>query len=152
MKGYYVTEETVEVVGKKGSANFSILVPLRSQSQVEIAITDAIKLGLDQHIRESGDLEGSGSCLLKGPQGEVTLSQGVIIAARHIHMNTKMAEENNLKSGDYVNVLVEGARALVFNKVLIRTDDNFDITMHIDTDEGNAANLNNKKIFYGKIF
>ncbi|MDR1781506.1 MAG: phosphate propanoyltransferase [Bacilli bacterium] len=150
-KNYFVTEETVEVIGSKGSDNFSILIPLRKKTQVELAITDAIKLGLDQYIRDSGDIKNTGSCILKGPKGQVKLEEGVIIAARHIHMNTNLAAENGLKDGDHVSVEIEGERALIFKKVTIRTDESFNITMHIDTDEGNAANINNKKLTYGKI-
>jgi len=152
VKGFFVAEERVEVVGKKASASFGILTPLRSATQVEMAITDAIKLGIDVCVRMSGDLVNSAACTLKGPKGEVTLDEGVIIAARHIHMNDRLAKELGIKDHDEVSVKVSGDRGVVFDHVAVRCDPAFDLTMHIDTDEGNAINVNNKNITYGVLF
>ena len=150
-KGYYVAEERVEVVGKKAAASFGILTPLRSQTQVEMAITDAIKLGVDECIRMSGDLAGSARCTLKGPKGEVELEEGVIIAQRHIHMNDGLATELGINDHDEVCVKIDCDRGVVFDHVVVRTDPTFDITMHIDTDEGNAINVDNKNLTYGVL-
>lgn len=150
-KGYYVAEERVTVVGKKAAASFGILTPLRKQTQVELAITDAIKLGIDPCVRMSGDLTGSAGCTIKGPKGEIVLEEGVIIAKRHIHMNDQLAKELGIKDHDEVAVKIEGDRGIVFDHVVVRTDPTFDITMHIDTDEGNAINVNNKNITYGTL-
>lgn len=143
-KGYFVANERVEVIGKRSSASFGILTPLRKQTQIELAVTDAVKLGLDVCVRMSGDLAGSASCILKGPKGEFELKEGVIVAKRHIHMNDKLAEEIGIQDQDIVSVKIEGERGLTFDQVVVRTDPSFDITMHIDTDEGNALNINNK--------
>jgi putative phosphotransacetylase len=150
-KGYYVAEERVEVIGKKASASFGILTPLRSQTQVEMAITDAIKLGIDVYVRLSGDLVGSAGCMLKGPAGELMLEEGVIVAKRHIHINDKLAKEYGISDHDEVSVKIEGNRGVVFEHVVVRTDPTFDITMHIDTDEGNAIHVNNRNLSYGVI-
>ena len=149
-KGYFVANERVEVVGSKSGADFGILLPLRDKSQIEVAITDAIKLGLDIVLRDSGDLEGSGACILRGPEGEIALSEGVIVARRHIHMNDEDAKQLGVKDKDHISVSVDGDRALIFEDVLIRTDPTFSTSMHIDTDEGNAANINNKTKSFGK--
>ena len=150
-KGYYVARERVEVVGKKASASFGILTPLRNRTQVELAITDAIKLGIDVCVRMSGDLAGSAACTLRGPNGEIELKEGVIIAKRHIHMSDRLAAELGISEDDEVSVKIEGDRGVVFDHVAIRTDPTFDITMHIDTDEGNATNINNKNLTYGTL-
>ncbi len=148
--GYFVTNEKVEVIGSKGSANFSILIPLRSQTQVEVAITDAIKLGLDVCVRDSGNLAGSAPCKLKGPAGEIDLKEGVIVARRHIHLNDDYASQLNVKDKEFIKVKVEGERGLTFENVLVRVDPSFSNSMHIDTDEGNAVNINNKTQTFGK--
>lgn len=149
VKGYFVAEERVEVIGKKTSASFGILTPLRNQTQVEMAITDAIKLGVDVCIRMSGDLADSAACTLRGPKGEVRLEEGAIVAGRHIHMNDELALELGINDHDEVSVKIDCDRGVTFDHVVIRTDPAFDITMHIDTDEGNAINVNNKNLTYG---
>jgi len=151
VKGFFVAEERVEVVGKKASASFGILTPLRNQTQVEMAVTDAIKLGVDVCTRMSGDLAGSAVCTLKGPKGEIELEEGVIVALRHIHMNDGLAKELGINDHEEVSVKVDGDRGVVFDHVIVRTDPAFDITMHIDTDEGNAINVNNKNLTYGVL-
>lgn len=137
-KGYYVTVERVEVIGEKGSASFGILTPLRKQTQVEMALTDARKLGVKPVVRMSGNLAGSAPIKLKGPAGELELSEGAIIAKRHIHMSDDLAAAMDLKTGDEVSVQVPGERGCIFHHVVISTGPTFDLTMHIDTDEGNA--------------
>ena len=151
-KGFFVAEECVTVVGKKASARFGILTPLRRQTQVEMAISDAIKLGIDVCMRMSGDLRGSAGCTLKGPNGEIELKEGVIIAKRHIHMDTDQAAELGICDNDEVSVKIEGDRGVIFDHVVVRIDPIFDnTTMHIDTDEGNATNINNKNLTYGVL-
>ncbi len=141
--GEFVCNERVEVIGSKGSFNISVLAPTRSVTQVELAVTDARKIGVDVVARDSGDVKGSASAVLKGPAGELTLSEGVIVAKRHIHLSTEDAEKINLKNGDKVDVLVEGAddRSLVFKNVLIRVREDFHANMHLDTDEANACGV-----------
>ncbi len=149
--GQYACEERVTVVGPKGEmAGVSILGPVRPSTQVEIALTDARKLGLQAPIRESGDIAGSAGCKLVGPQGEVEISEGVIVAKRHIHMTTKDAEELNVKDKEIVNVKIDTeGRSLVFGDVVVRVNDNFALAMHIDTDESNAAACGRE--VYGEI-
>ncbi|HHX50720.1 MAG TPA: phosphate propanoyltransferase [Clostridia bacterium] len=142
--GQYACKETVSVVGSKGVIeNVRILGPIRKNSQVEISRTDAFKLGLKAPIRDSGDHSGTPGCVLVGPRGLVALDQGVIIAARHIHMTPAMANKCGLKDKDLVSVIVNGERGLIFNNVLIRVRQDFALEIHLDIDEANGALLNN---------
>lgn len=140
--GQFATNEKVEVVGPKGSLKMSILGPTRPQTQVEVALTDARKLGLNPPIRESGCLEGTPGCKLIGPAGEVEIPCGVIVAKRHIHFNPQEAEQAGVKDKQIVSVKVDyNDRALVFGDVIVRVSPKYAAAMHIDTDEANAAGL-----------
>ena len=142
--GEFAAKETVTLVGPKGVIqNVRILGPTRPKTQVEISRTDSFALGVKAPVRESGKLEGSGSVTLVGPLGSVTIPEGVICALRHIHMSTSDAQILNLKDRSMVKVKVPGERELVFSQVLLRVSDNFALEMHLDTDEANAAWLNN---------
>ena len=108
---------------------------------VEISATDARKLGVSSVIRESGDIAGTPGCKLIGPAGEVELTEGVIVAKRHIHMTPADAEEFAVKDKDIVWVRVNTPeRSLIFGDVVVRVSPKFALAMHIDTDESNAAN------------
>lgn len=149
--GQYACEERVTVVGpKKELAGVSILGPFRKADQVELSMTDARSLGLAGVIRESGDLANTPGCTLKGPKGEVTIKEGVIVAKRHIHATTKDAEELGVKNGDVVLVKVDtDGRSLIFGDVVVRVNDTYALAMHIDTDESNAASCGREQ--YGEI-
>ena len=139
--GQYACEERVTVVGpKKELAGVSILGPCRKATQVEISLTDARSIGAKAPIRESGDVAGSGACKLIGPAGEVELTEGVIVAKRHIHMTTADAQKYGITDSQIVSVKIptEG-RALVFGDVVARVYDSYALAMHLDTDEANAA-------------
>lgn len=139
--GQFACEERVTLVGpKKQIANVSILGPVRSATQVEISATDARTLGVDIAIRESGDLKGTPGCKLVGPCGEIDLTEGVIVAKRHIHMTPEDAVELNLTDKEIVSVkVVNEYRSLVFGDVVVRVRSDFSKAMHIDTDESNAG-------------
>ena len=138
--GQFAAQEKVTVVGERGEKAMSVLGPVRSESQVEVSLTDARALGLKALVRESGDLEGTNGCVLKGPKGQITLEKGVIAAKRHIHMTPADAENFNVKNGQIVKVRVDtDGRSLVFDDVVIRVKDTYALAMHIDTDESNAA-------------
>lgn len=147
--GQFASNEKVTVVGpKRELAGVSILGPCRKLNQVELAGTDARSIGVAAPIRESGDVAGSGACKLVGPAGEVELSEGVIIAKRHIHMTEADAQAYGVKNGDIVDVLVDckTGRKTVFGDTVIRVSDKFNLAMHIDTDESNAAGCG-KEVF-----
>lgn len=141
--GQYVSTTRLNLVGpKKSIANVSILGPVRSVNQVEVSLTDTRTLGASAPVRESGDVKGSGAIKIVNPENgkEVDLSEGLIVAKRHIHMTKKDAEEFGVNNGDNVKVKIEGTgRSLVFDDVVIRVSDKYSLAMHIDTDESNAA-------------
>jgi len=139
--GQYASNEKVTIVGPKRSiANVSILGPFRSKNQVEVSATDARSLGIDIVVRESGDIKGTPGCKIVGPVGEVDITEGVIVAKRHIHATPKEAEMLEIKDKEIVSVKVESPeRSLVFGDVVVRVRDDFALAMHIDTDESNAG-------------
>ena len=140
--GQFATNEKVEVVGPKGSMKMSILGPVRPETQIELALTDARKLGITAPIRESGDLAGTPGCKLVGPAGEVELDPGVIIAKRHIHFNVEEAKEAGVEDKQIVSVKLDyNGRSLIFGDVVCRVSPKYAAAMHIDTDESNAAGL-----------
>jgi putative phosphotransacetylase len=142
--GQYAAEETVDVVGPKGTpSRVRVLGPIRKQTQVEISITDSFKLGVKPPVKDSGDLSGSPGVKLVGPKAEITIPAGVIVAKRHIHMTPEEAERIGLRDKDIVMAKANGPRALVFDEVLVRVDKSFTWEFHIDTDEANAAALGN---------
>lgn len=142
--GQYACEEKVDVVGPKNTIKgVRILGPVRSNTQFELSISDAITLGVEPVIRQSGDIKGTPGAKLVGPKGEVDLKEGIIVAARHIHMHTKDAEEFGVKDKDVVSVKVDGQRGLVFNNVIVRVSEDFQLEMHVDIEEGNAAGVKN---------
>lgn len=143
--GQYACEERVTLVGPKGVIeNVRILGPVRPQTQVELSVSDGIKLGITPPVRDSGDLANSAGITLVGPSGSLTLPEGVIAAARHIHMHSTDAARFGVKDRDRVSVTAPGPRGLVFRETLIRVSHNFTLEMHIDIDEANAAALRNQ--------
>ena len=143
MGGQFASNELVTIVGLKLRAieNVRILGPARGRSQVEISATDAVKLGVKAPIRESGDVAGSAPIALVGPKGALYLTEGCIVAKRHIHMAPKDAIAAGVSDGDMVSVKAENERGTVFHEVKIRVDESFTLEMHIDTDEANAAKI-----------
>ena len=138
--GQYAAEERVTIVGpKKELANVSILGPCRKATQVELSATDARSIGIAAPIRESGDLEGSVACKIVGPCGEIEISEGVIVAKRHIHITPDDAEELGVKDKDVVWVKCDtDGRKAILGDVVCRVSSNYARAMHIDTDESNA--------------
>ena len=141
--GQFACEEMVEVVGPKGSTKMRVLGPARPESQVEVSLADARGLGIAVPVRQAGDTEGTPGCKLVGPKGEVEMTKGVIVAARHIHMSLEDAERFGVKDKDVVSVQTTGERALLFNNVLVRANAAFALEMHVDLEEGNAAGVKN---------
>lgn len=137
--GQFACKEQVEVCGPKGSIKkVRILGPERKQSQVEMAFSDCRILGIKPPVRTSGDLKETPGILLKGPVGEVSLKEGVIIADRHIHMTPEEASWFGVSDGDRVNVLVPGEKAGVLGRVLVRVTSESRLDLHVDTDDANA--------------
>ena len=133
--------EKIKLVGPKGELMVSVLGPVRKDVQIELSFTDARTLGLKNvPVRDSGDVAGTPGIKLVGPHGELEVSQGCIIAKRHIHMTTADAARFGVSDGQLVSVeLPTSPRATVFKDVLIRVSDKYALAMHIDTDEANAS-------------
>lgn len=139
--GQFACEERVTIVGpKRELAGVSILGPVRPATQVELSATDARSIGVDAPIRESGDIAGSGACKFIGPKGEIEISEGVIVAKRHIHLTPADAEELGVKDKEIVWVKLDtDGRKAIFGDVVVRVSEKFARAMHIDTDESNAV-------------
>ena len=149
--GQFVSFSRLDIVGpKKTIANVSILGPFRKAGQVEVSATDARTLGVTAVIRESGDLAGTPGIKLVGPCGELELSEGCIVAKRHIHMTPADAEEFGVKNGDIVGIeICNDVRSLIFKDVVVRVSEKFALACHIDTDESNAAMASG--LVYGRL-
>ena len=139
--GQYACQERLTVVGPKGSfENVIVLGPCRSKTQVEVSVTDNRKLGIPSVIRQSGDISNTPGCTLIGPCGTVDLTEGVIVAKRHIHMTPIDAIRARVKDNDIVFVITTSfERSLIFSDVVVRVSEKYALAMHIDTDEANAA-------------
>jgi len=139
--GEFAAEEKIEIIGTKNSIKMRVVGPIRKQTQVELALSDCRFLGVDPEIRVSGDLEGTpGGLILKGPEGEVALETGVIVAKRHLHLTEEDAKKWGLKNGQIIKAIVKGKRALVFDEIAVRVG-KYSTHIHLDTDESNAAGL-----------
>ena len=139
--GQYATPHKITVVGPKRSTEVTILGPCRKADQVELSMTDATSIGLSAPVRESGDIAGSPGCKLVGPKGEVEISEGVIIAKRHVHFTPEDAEKFGISDKQIITVKVDGDRSLIFDEVVVRVHPEFATYMHLDYDEFNAAAL-----------
>ena len=141
--GYYAAEETVMVVGprRRMLPSVRVLGPTRPASQVELAFTDGISLGIDLPVRMSGKIEGTTGCVLVGPQGVVDLDQGVIRAERHVHMGPSDAGFYGVRDGDRMSLRVHSPCPTVFEDLIVRVGEGIKLEVHVDTDEGNAADL-----------
>ncbi|KJY48399.1 Phosphate propanoyltransferase [Bombilactobacillus mellis] len=138
--GQYVSKEKVILKGPKGQINnVSVLGPAREHSQVELSITDALSLGVDPPIRESGHLDQTPGITLINGNNSVNLNSGVIIAQRHIHITPEDAKIFGVQNNDIVSVKTSGKRSVIFNDVVIRVSEKFATRMHIDFDEANAC-------------
>ena len=138
--GQFAAEEKIDIVGPKNTIKgVRVLGPVRPETQVELALTDARGIGIKAPVRESGKLDGTPGCKLVGPCGEVELEKGVIAALRHVHLNDEQAAEAGVKDGDWVSIKLGGERGLVFENVLVRAGEKHFAEVHLDTDEGNAA-------------
>jgi propanediol utilization protein len=141
--GFYAAEETVMVVGPKRRMlpTVRVLGPTRPETQLELAFTDGISLGIDLPVRPSGHIEGTPGCVLVGPKGVVELKQGVIRAERHVHMGPSDAKFYGVADGDRMRLRIESTCSTVFNDVLVRVGKTIKLEVHLDTDEANACDI-----------
>lgn len=142
--GNFAAKETVTLVGPRSRiiSNLRVLGPLRKDSQIELAFTDAISLGHDEiPVRLSGNIEGTPGALIVGPKGHVQLKKGLIRAAIHVHMGPEDAKIYGVKQGDIMKLRVGGDAGVTFNRVHVRIDPKSLLNVHMDTDEANACGL-----------
>lgn len=141
--GQFAAKETVTLIGPRSRviSNLRILGPCRTLNQIELAYTDAIALGFDIPLRMSGSIEGTPGCMLMGTAGFFEMKQGVIRALRHVHMHPEDAAYYRVKAGDEMKLKIGGPCAVSLEKMLVRVDPSFKLEVHIDTDEGNACDL-----------
>jgi len=140
--GQYAYKEKVTVKGPKGEFEARVLGPCRKQSQVELAWSDGRRIGAATPVRVSGDLAGSGGgVILAGPEGSVKLKEGVINDERHLHVSDAEAAGLGLKNGDLIDISVPGETPIIVREVIVRVHPSFRMSVHLDTDEANAASL-----------
>jgi putative phosphotransacetylase len=142
-EGQFAAKETVTLIGPRSRviSNLRILGPCRDINQVELAYTDAIALGFEIPLRLSGDIQGTPGCMLMGPAGFFEMTHGVIRAKRHAHLHPADAEYYRVKTGDLLELRVGGECGIVLRQLLARVHESFKLEVHIDTDEGNACDL-----------
>ncbi len=147
---FAAANDKIKVIGPKGELLLSVLGPTRKANQVELSYTDARVLGLKSvPVRESGDVAGTPGVKMVGPAGELEISEGCIIAKRHIHFDTETAAEMGISDKQIVKVKIESERTTIFDDVVCRVNPTYAFAMHIDTDECNAASAFGE--VYGEI-
>lgn len=142
-EGEFASEQLVTLVGPRQRIipNVRILGPTRNYTQVELSYTDGIYLGIDLPLRISGDHQGTGGITMLGPKGALTINQGVIRAMRHVHMSQTDMDHYVVKDGDFMKLKIEGPCGVTFDRLRVRYHPKVILEVHIDTDEGNACDL-----------
>lgn len=142
--GQFACDEKIDVVSPEGRKieGVRILGPVRNFTQIELSHSDARRARFNAPVRSSGDIKGSGAAKLIGPKGEVEISEGVIVADRHIHFSLEDAKKFGVKDGDIVSIKVGGIKPGILGNVLCRVSDKFALDCHLDTDDGSAFLLN----------
>ena len=141
--GQFACDQRVDLIGPKNTIkNVRVLGPERKQTQIEVSMTDCVTLGIQAPIRDSGNLAGSAPITLKGPKGTVELTEGVIVAMRHVHFHPNEAGPYGIKDKDIIRIkTTDNPRSLIFDQVLARVNPAYALEFHIDTDEANASGL-----------
>lgn len=138
----FAAKETVFTQGEKGAfPKVRIIGPYRANTQLEISKTDAISLGIKPVLRVSGNIKKTPGITIKGPKGTINIKQGAMITHRHLHASTKDAKKLGLKQNDFVGIKIGGEREIIFNKVIVRVNPGFGLSLHLDADEANAAGV-----------
>lgn len=147
--GQYATQEKIIVKGPKGELSLRIVAPARTESQIELSITDCFTIGIKPVFRISGNLKGTAGGFLIGPKGKVKIKQGIMVAQRHLHAAPEELKRLKLKKGQNISIKINGQRGLVFDNVIVRSNGNHKLSFQIDTDEGNSCGW--KKGLKGEI-
>lgn len=146
-EGEFASEQTVTIIGPRHRMinNLRILGPERKFTQIELAFTDGIALGIDLPVRASGNIAGTAGCIVLGPKGHLELKEGLIRAERHVHMHPRDADYYGVKNGERMQLRIESSCSTVFDDLLVRVNPAFKLEVHLDTDEGNACDLTNAR-------
>jgi putative phosphotransacetylase len=139
--GQYACEERVMLETPKGKLALRVVGPVRKETQVELSLTEMIKLGIPPMVRMSGDSAGTPGGVISHADRKITIDRGIMVAARHLHMSDEQAMSYGLKNGDTVSVHAQGLRGTIFGNVIVRCGDGHELEVHIDKDEANAAAL-----------
>lgn len=145
-EGEYASTTKLKIIGPKGELNVRVLGPVRKYTQIEISKTDAFAIGVNPPVRNSGDLEGSHPIIITDGIKELYKEQGLIIATRHIHISKEDLNKYNLKEGQLVKVKINGIKGGTLDNVYVKSGDNYNFELHIDTDDANANLINNGDI------
>ena len=142
-QGEFASEQLVTIIGPRQRIipNVRILGPVRDYTQIELSYTDGVYLGIDLPLRISGNHKDTPGCTIMGPKGAITINKGVIRAERHVHMSTEDMAYYGVKDGDYLKLRIDGPCGVVFDRVKVRYHPKVVLEVHIDTDEGNACDL-----------
>jgi putative phosphotransacetylase len=142
-EGQFAAKETLTLIGPRSRviSNLRILGPCRNLNQVELSYTDGIALGFELPLRISGDIKGTLGGMLMGPSGFFEMQEGIIRALRHVHMSPQDTDYYGVKAGDAMKLKIGGPCSIALDRMLVRVDKSFKLEVHIDTDEGNACNL-----------
>lgn len=142
-EGEFASEQLVTLVGPRQRIipNVRILGPVRNYTQVELSYTDGVYLGIDLPLRISGNHEGTPGVTILGPRGAISINKGVIRAERHVHMSDADMAFYGVKDGDHMKLRIDGPCGVTFNNVRVRFHPKVVLEVHIDTDEGNACDL-----------
>ena len=137
--GQFAANETLELIGPKGKiARVRVLGPERPYCQVELPLSDCRTLGITAPVKSSGDIKGSAGIILKGSAGQIELTEGVIVAERHVHMQPADAKWFCVADGDIVQMKIDGPKAGTMDQVVVRVSPSYRLDFHIDTDDSNA--------------
>lgn len=142
--GEFASKEMVTLVGRDGKTipHVRILGPLRTRTQVELARTDGIALGIrDLPMRRSGELQGAAPLTLVGPFGTLYLPEVAMRSNRHIHMGPADAARFGVKQNNVVQLRIGGPEGVTFHNVQIRIHETWKLVAHLDTDDANAAGI-----------
>lgn len=144
--GQFACNERVVIETEKGKLTLRVVGPARKQTQIELSLTDGVKLGMKPPIRMSGDLDGSPGCRLLNGERSIDVPVGVIVAARHLHLAAEEAAAYGLRDGDIVQLRVGGQRASILDNVVVRCGAGHLMEAHIDKDEANACALSDGQL------
>lgn len=147
----FASDKEVELINKDKKLKARILGPFRKETQVEISLTDAYSLKMDKmpSIKVSGDLNNASEIIVRGPKGKINAK--VIIAKRHLHLSEIEAKKLKLKNNQKIKIRINGERKIIFEEIVVRAKENYRLSLHLDTDEANAAGVSNLKKSFGEI-